>query len=182
MTQSNTTTIRYSSAGTDIGFVLVATINEQIYVVLLDEDEETSLAALKMLIAGDYPHAELQKTPSDHALALIKDYISAPSNELYQQLQGLDLLVRGTDFQKQVWQVLKSIPVGQTLSYRELAQQIGAPAAVRAVANACGANRHAIIVPCHRVLRSDGSISGYRWGSVRKKQLLALESTYKESP
>lgn len=175
MTQRNTITIHYSGSGTDIGFVLVATINEQIYVVLLDEDEKTALAALTTLVAGDFPNAELQKTPSDHVSALLKDYIAAPSNELYQQLQGLDLLVRGTDFQQKVWQVLKSIPVGQTLSYRELAQQIGAPAAVRAVANACGANRHAIIVPCHRVLRGDGSISGYRWGSTRKKQLLSLE-------
>ncbi|MFX4336001.1 methylated-DNA--[protein]-cysteine S-methyltransferase, partial [Acinetobacter baumannii] len=83
--------------------------------------------------------------------------------------------LRGTAFQQRVWAALRAIPPGQTLSYTELAQRIGAPAAVRAVASACAANTLAVAVPCHRVVRTDGSLSGYRWGVVRKRALLDRE-------
>ena len=91
---------------------------------------------------------------------------------------GLDLPldVRGTAFQERVWQALRDIPVGSTASYAEIAQCIGAPKAVRAVAQACGANSLAVAIPCHRVVRSDGNLSGYRWGVERKRQLLERES------
>jgi AraC family transcriptional regulator, regulatory protein of adaptative response / methylated-DNA-[protein]-cysteine methyltransferase len=91
---------------------------------------------------------------------------------------GLDLPldVRGTAFQQRVWQALQRIPAGKTASYAQIAKRIGSPAAVRAVAGACAANAIAVAIPCHRVVRSDGSLSGYRWGVERKRALLARES------
>ena len=88
---------------------------------------------------------------------------------------SLPLDIRGTAFQQQVWQALRAIPPGETRSYQQVAEAIGRPKAVRAVASACAANRLAILVPCHRVVRGDGSLSGYRWGVARKARLLARE-------
>jgi AraC family transcriptional regulator of adaptative response/methylated-DNA-[protein]-cysteine methyltransferase len=91
---------------------------------------------------------------------------------------GLDLPLdlRGTAFQERVWKALREIPVGSTASYAEVAQRIGAPTSFRAVAQACGANWLAVAIPCHRVVRSDGNLSGYRWGVERKRQLLEREA------
>ena len=91
---------------------------------------------------------------------------------------GLDLPldVRGTAFQQRVWQALQKVPAGKTVSYSELAERIGSPKAVRAVAGACAANRLAVAIPCHRVVRNDGDISGYRWGVERKRALLKREA------
>jgi AraC family transcriptional regulator, regulatory protein of adaptative response / methylated-DNA-[protein]-cysteine methyltransferase len=90
---------------------------------------------------------------------------------------GLDLPldVRGTAFQQRVWQALREIPTGLTVSYEEIARRIGSPKAVRAVASACAANAIAVAIPCHRVVRNDGALSGYRWGVERKRALLARE-------
>jgi len=88
----------------------------------------------------------------------------------------LPLRLRGTEFQVRVWRALRQIPAGHTTSYADLARRIGQPSAVRAVANACGANPVAILVPCHRIVRSDGSLGGYRWGVERKRALLAAEA------
>jgi AraC family transcriptional regulator of adaptative response/methylated-DNA-[protein]-cysteine methyltransferase len=85
--------------------------------------------------------------------------------------------MRGTAFQQRVWRALRDIPVGSTVSYADIAQRLGAPRAVRAVAQACAANRLAIIIPCHRVVRSDGELSGYRWGIERKRTLLLREAS-----
>jgi len=92
---------------------------------------------------------------------------------------GLDLPldVRGTAFQQRVWQALRKIPAGKTVSYAEIAERIGAPHAVRAVAGACAANTLAVAIPCHRVIKRDGALSGYRWGVARKQALLARESS-----
>jgi AraC family transcriptional regulator of adaptative response/methylated-DNA-[protein]-cysteine methyltransferase len=84
--------------------------------------------------------------------------------------------MRGTAFQQRVWQALREIPAGKTVSYADIAQRIGAPKAVRAVANACAANTLAVAIPCHRVVRTDGNLSGYRWGVERKRTLLARET------
>ena len=91
---------------------------------------------------------------------------------------GLDLPldVRGTAFQQRVWQALRDIPAGRTLSYADLARRIGAPKSVRAVAQACGANPLAVAIPCHRVVRNDGALAGYRWGVERKRALLERET------
>ena len=118
------------------------------------------------LIPGDPARLIAGERASDEIVAGIR-----------QQL-GLDLPldVRGTAFQERVWQALRAIPVGSTASYAEVARLIGAPTATRAVAQACGANRLAVAIPCHRVVRSDGALSGYRWGVERKRQLLAREA------
>jgi AraC family transcriptional regulator of adaptative response/methylated-DNA-[protein]-cysteine methyltransferase len=88
----------------------------------------------------------------------------------------LPLDVRGTAFQQRVWQALREVPAGSTVSYTEIARRIGAPTAVRAVAHACGANALAVAIPCHRVVRNDGGLSGYRWGVERKRALLQREA------
>ena len=88
----------------------------------------------------------------------------------------LPLDVRGTAFQRRVWEALRAIPAGRTMSYADVAAAIGAPSAVRAVAGACAANSLALAIPCHRVVRTDGSLSGYRWGVERKRELLAREA------
>ncbi|MFV9262612.1 methylated-DNA--[protein]-cysteine S-methyltransferase, partial [Citrobacter freundii] len=93
---------------------------------------------------------------------------------------NLPLDLRGTAFQLRVWQALRQIPAGETRSYRQVAQSIGQPRAVRAVAGACAANKLAIVIPCHRVVREGGALSGYRWGTARKAQLLAREAQTEE--
>src|SRR5690606_40886551 len=104
-------------------------------------------------------------------VAQVVGFIEAPALGL-----SLPLDVRGTAFQERVWQVLRELPPGTTASYAEIAQRIGAPKAVRAVAQACGANSIAVAIPCHRVVRRDGDISGYRWGVERKRRLLQREA------
>ena len=88
----------------------------------------------------------------------------------------LPLDVRGTAFQQKIWQALRDIPAGSTVSYRDIAARVGAPKAVRAIAQACGANGLAVAIPCHRVVRNDGGVSGYRWGVQRKAALLKREA------
>ncbi len=97
---------------------------------------------------------------------------------------GLDLPldVRGTAFQHRVWQALREIPIGTTATYSEIAEKIGMPKAVRAVATACAANKIAVAIPCHRVVRTDGSLSGYRWSVERKRQLIDRESHARSKP
>jgi AraC family transcriptional regulator of adaptative response/methylated-DNA-[protein]-cysteine methyltransferase len=115
------------------------------------------------LIAGDH---EFEST-----VARVVEFVEAPR-------MGFDLPldVRGTAFQQRVWQALRSIPAGGRASYREIAERIGAPTAVRAVAQACAANKLAVAIPCHRVVRNDGGLSGYRWGVERKRALLECEA------
>ncbi|MNQ99116.1 Bifunctional transcriptional activator/DNA repair enzyme Ada [compost metagenome] len=104
-------------------------------------------------------------------MAKVIGFIEAPQLGL-----DLPLDVRGTAFQERVWQALREIPPGSTASYAEIAERIGSPRAVRAVAQACAANSLAVAIPCHRVVRSDGNLSGYRWGVERKRRLLEREA------
>ena len=104
-------------------------------------------------------------------MAQVVGFIDAPALGL-----DLPLDIRGTAFQQRVWQALRDIPAGKTASYTEIAQRIGAPKAVRAVAGACAANALAVAIPCHRVVRNDGALSGYRWGIERKRALLDKEA------
>jgi AraC family transcriptional regulator of adaptative response/methylated-DNA-[protein]-cysteine methyltransferase len=107
----------------------------------------------------------------EHLVARVVGFIEAPDIGL-----DLPLDVRGTAFQQRVWQALREIPAGATASYADIALRIGAPQAVRAVAGACAANTLAVAIPCHRVVKKDGALSGYRWGVERKRALLAREA------
>jgi AraC family transcriptional regulator, regulatory protein of adaptative response / methylated-DNA-[protein]-cysteine methyltransferase len=123
-----------------------------------------------------FPKAQLIGADADFEalVAEVVGLVEAPQIGLQ-----LPLDVRGSAFQQRVWQALRTIPVGVRLSYSELAQRIGQPKAVRAVASACAANNIAVAIPCHRIVRGDGSLSGYAWGVQRKQQLLAREQGQK---
>lgn len=178
---STTPTIYYASVDTNIATILVATLNAEIYSISLGDSEQAPLQELHDYAAEHLHDARVIKADKDNQLLneateLLKSYLNKPSLATYQKMQELPLYTKGTEFQQKVWTELRTIPVGQTVSYAEIARHIDSPKAVRAVANACANNRHGIIVPCHRVLRSDGGISGYRWGVERKKQIIALEA------
>jgi AraC family transcriptional regulator of adaptative response/methylated-DNA-[protein]-cysteine methyltransferase len=121
-----------------------------------------------------FPKAHLVGADPDYEalVACIVGFIEAPGIGL-----DLPLDVRGTAFQQRVWQALREVPVGETLCYGEIARRIGSPQAARAVAAACAANNLAVAIPCHRVVRNDGSLSGYAWGVERKRALLKKEAT-----
>jgi AraC family transcriptional regulator of adaptative response/methylated-DNA-[protein]-cysteine methyltransferase len=121
-----------------------------------------------------FPKAELVGADAgfERTVALVVGLVEAPRIGL-----DLPLDLRGTAFQQRVWAALRAIPAGETVSYTELAQRIGSPAAVRAVAGACAANPVAVAIPCHRVVRNDGGLSGYRWGIERKAALIQREKT-----
>lgn len=114
-------------------------------------------------------------SPRDPAMPRLQSALKYVATPWKPPIFPLDL--QGTDFQKTVWRALKRIPAGHTASYIDIARTIGSPTASRAVAGACGANPISIAIPCHRVVHSDGSISGYRWGVERKRKLLGLEAT-----
>jgi AraC family transcriptional regulator of adaptative response/methylated-DNA-[protein]-cysteine methyltransferase len=120
-----------------------------------------------------FPRAEPTGGDSEfeQILAQVADFIEAPALGL-----NLPLDIRGTAFQRRVWQALRETPVGATVSYTELARRIGRPSSVRAVAGACAANTLAVAIPCHRAVRNDGALSGYRWGVQRKAELLRREA------
>jgi AraC family transcriptional regulator of adaptative response/methylated-DNA-[protein]-cysteine methyltransferase len=168
-TEAARTTIRYALGCSPLGPVLVARSSTGICAVLFGEDD----AALTDDLAGRFPGATL--IPDATALA-------DPLAAVLRRLDGHDaaplppLDMGGSAFQRRVWQALQEIPPGRTASYRDVAERIGAPHAQRAIARACGANRLAVLVPCHRVVRADGGLSGYRWGAARKRALLAREA------
>lgn len=163
------TTLRFAVGVCSLGHVLVAATAKGVAAVLLGDNPAALLRDLQdrfpnaELIGGDPAFDSLAAT----VIALIEHPRPAPE---------LPLDIRGTAFQHRVWQALAAIPPGATATYGEIARRIGAPNAVRAVAAACAANPLAVIVPCHRVVRSDGAPSGYRWGLARKQALLAREA------
>ncbi|MGF2492890.1 bifunctional DNA-binding transcriptional regulator/O6-methylguanine-DNA methyltransferase Ada, partial [Ralstonia pseudosolanacearum] len=163
------TTIRFAVGECSLGAILVAQSERGICAILLGEDPQ----ALVHDLQDQFPKAELIGGDADFEdlVARVVGLIEAPSIGL-----DLPLDVRGTAFQERVWQALREIPPGTTASYAEIAARIGAPRAVRAVAQACGANHLAVAIPCHRVVRSDGQLSGYRWGVERKRALLEREA------
>jgi AraC family transcriptional regulator of adaptative response/methylated-DNA-[protein]-cysteine methyltransferase len=160
--------LRFAIGKCSLGAILVAASDKGIAAILLGDDPEALVRDLEErfpkseLIGGDQKFEDVVA----RTIALIE----APGSAF-----DLPLDVRGTAFQHRVWQALREIPVGSTLSYSELAERIGLPKAVRAVAAACAANRIAVAIPCHRVVRNDGGLSGYRWGVERKRKLLARE-------
>lgn len=160
--------IRFAVGQCSLGAILVAQSERGICAILLGDDPHQLACDLQdqfrkaNLIGADRDFEQL--------IASVVGFVEAPATGL-----NLPLDIRGTAFQERVWQALREIPAGSTASYAEIAQRIGAPTSMRAVAQACGANRLAVAIPCHRVVRSDGNLSGYRWGVERKRQLLARE-------
>ncbi|AYC31546.1 bifunctional DNA-binding transcriptional regulator/O6-methylguanine-DNA methyltransferase Ada [Pseudomonas cavernae] len=163
------TAIRFAIGQCSLGAILVAQSERGVCAILLGDDPEALLRELQ----DQFPRADLIGGEPDfeQLVARVVGFIEAPALGL-----DLPLDVRGTAFQQRVWQALREIPLGSTASYAEIAARIGAPKAVRAVAQACGANHLAVAIPCHRVVRSDGALSGYRWGVERKRTLLERET------
>ncbi|MGJ7544351.1 bifunctional DNA-binding transcriptional regulator/O6-methylguanine-DNA methyltransferase Ada [Variovorax sp. LT1R16] len=161
--------IRFAVGQCALGAILVAQSQRGICAILLGDEPDRLVRELQ----DQFPKAELIGGDGDfeQLVAQVVGFVEAPSLGL-----NLPLDVQGTAFQERVWQALREIPPGVTVSYAQLAARIGQPKAVRAVAQACGANHLAVAIPCHRVVRTDGALSGYRWGVERKRALLAREA------
>lgn len=160
--------IRFAVGECSLGSILAAATDKGVCAILLGEDPDGLVKDLQ----DRFPHAQLIGGDADFeaTVAAVVGLVEQP-----RAGHALPLDVRGTAFQQRVWAALQDIEVGQTASYAEIAEMIGAPKAVRAVAQACAANALAVAIPCHRVVRTDGDLSGYRWGVERKRELLARE-------
>jgi AraC family transcriptional regulator of adaptative response/methylated-DNA-[protein]-cysteine methyltransferase len=161
--------IRFAIGECSLGSILVAQSERGVCAILLGDDPDALARDLQdrfpnaTLVGGDRSYEQL--------VAQVVGFVEAPALGL-----DLPLDVRGTAFQQRVWRALRDIPAGSTASYSEIARRIGSPHAVRAVAGACAANMLAVAIPCHRVVRNDGELSGYRWGVPRKRALLEREA------
>jgi AraC family transcriptional regulator of adaptative response/methylated-DNA-[protein]-cysteine methyltransferase len=162
--------VEYATARTQLGWLLVGATEKGVCAVELGDSRREVIGELK----EHFPAARLRNENADLKIWIerIVSFIQLPSARL-----ELPLDVHGTAFQRKVWRALQQIPIGETATYQEVALKIGDRAAARAVANACAANTLAMAIPCHRVVRSDGSVGGYRWGTDRKRELLEREST-----
>jgi AraC family transcriptional regulator of adaptative response/methylated-DNA-[protein]-cysteine methyltransferase len=160
--------IIYSILDTILGKMLIAATHHGVCSIRFGSDENELLANLK----DEFPHADCQ--PNSEKLSQWIDILNRYFNG-YTEPLDIPLDVQPTAFRAKVWEELRRIPFGETRSYTQVAQAIGQPSAVRAVASACAANPVAIVTPCHRVVHNDGSVSGYRWGVERKKALLESE-------
>ena len=163
------TVIRFARGECELGSILVASSERGVCAIFLGDNPEKLLQDLQ----STFLNANIIGADSDYErlVAKVVGFIETPAIGL-----DLPLDIRGTAFQQRVWQALREIPAGKTLSYSQLAQKIGKPQAVRAVASACAANKIAVAIPCHRIVRNDGALSGYRWGLARKASLLKKES------
>lgn len=161
-------TIHYTLVPVSLGLLLVAVTERGICSVSLGDDEASLVAALR----AELPAAELVRASdaSDRLVDAVVAHVEGTARG-----DDLPLDVRATAFQWQVWRALQRIPEGATRSYQEIARELGQPSAARAVARACASNRVAVLIPCHRVVRGDGGLGGYRWGVARKAALLARE-------
>lgn len=161
-------TIRFALGQCSLGAILVAESDQGICSIALGDAPEPLLAQLQ----AQFPRADLVGGDAafERRVAQVVGFVEQPALGL-----ELPLDVRGSAFQQRVWQALRAVPAGQTLSYAELARRIGQPRAARAVARACASNPLAVAIPCHRVVRGDGALAGYRWGVARKQALLASE-------
>ena len=161
--------IGYTVGRCSLGAILVARTERGVCAILLGDDSSTLVAELRRRYSrAARPHEDPDLAPT---LARVSRLVESPGLEF-----DVSLDPHGTTFQQEVWQALRQIPAGVTASYAEIARRIGAPASARAVAQACAANALAVAIPCHRVVRADGSLSGYRWGVERKRALLAREA------
>jgi AraC family transcriptional regulator of adaptative response/methylated-DNA-[protein]-cysteine methyltransferase len=160
--------IHFAVGGCSLGSVLVAASERGVCAIMLGDDPEELVIDLQRrfrnaeLIGGD--------TGFERLVAVVVGFVEEPCKGF-----DLPLDIRGTAFQQRVWKALREVPPGETASYAEIARRIGSPAATRAVAGACAANPIAVAIPCHRVVRTDGGLSGYRWGVERKRELLRRE-------
>ena len=169
--------VRYSVIGTVLGSVLVAATDAGVCAVRIGACAEDLVAEL----SAEFPQASV--TCDDDGLAPVTDVVAAlasgrAAGDRGSAATGIGLDLRGSAFQVQVWEALRTIEAGSVRSYAEVAAQIGRPGAARAVGSACAANPVALLVPCHRVLRSDGALGGYRWGVDTKANLLAAEAEH----
>ena len=162
------TRIEFAIGESSLGAILVARSQHGVCAISLGDDPDNLLRELQ----DRFPRAELVGGDAgfERLVAQVVGLIEQPNLGI-----DLPLDVRGTAFQQRVWQALRQIPVGDTATYAQIAQRIGSPNSVRAVAGACAANTLAVAIPCHRVVRSDGALSGYRWGVERKRELLERE-------
>jgi AraC family transcriptional regulator of adaptative response/methylated-DNA-[protein]-cysteine methyltransferase len=168
--------VAFAVAPTRLGLLLVAATARGVCAVAMDDDE----AALSAWLRDELPAAELVREAVSDGGEGVAGYAAAIAHWVDRgggdaSLRELPLDLAGTAFQQRVWRALRAIPYGATRSYAELAREVGAPRAVRAVASACASNRVALVVPCHRILRTDGATGGYRWGTERKARLLEHE-------
>lgn len=167
--------IRYAVASTPLGPVLVGVTDAGVCAVMLGDSE----AQLDDAFAAEFPRAEitLDDASAGAQARAVAAYLAGSA-----AIPDVALDLTGTDFQRTVWTALRRVPAGVTVTYAEIARDIGAPKAHRAVANACGDNHIAVLVPCHRVVRTDGSLGGYKWGIERKRLLLAREGASAAGP
>lgn len=163
------TEIRFVIGECSLGSILVAQSERGVCAILLGDDPNKLASDLQ----AQFPRANVigGDAEFEQLVAKVVGFVEAPRLGL-----DLPLDVRGTAFQQRVWQALREIPAGETVSYADIANRIGAPKSVRAVAQACAANALAVAIPCHRVVRNDGGLSGYRWGVERKRALLEKEA------
>lgn len=161
--------ITWATAATPLGRVLVAATGRGICFVTLGDSDRV----LERALGQEFPGAERV-----HDESALKEQLQAVTEQIAGRVphEALPLDIRATAFQRAVWEELRRVPAGETVTYAELARRIGRPSAVRAVASAVASNHLAVLIPCHRVVRSDGAIGGYRWGVERKRRLLAAES------
>jgi AraC family transcriptional regulator of adaptative response/methylated-DNA-[protein]-cysteine methyltransferase len=160
--------IQYTISDSPLGRLLVAATGKGVSAVYIGDRD----AALKSSLEKEYPRATLTENKNG-----MKKWVASIVDHLRGHEPNLELPtdVQATAFQRRVWEELRRIPYGATRTYSQVAKAIGSPQAVRAVARACATNPTAVVVPCHRVVRSDGSLSGYRWGTQRKQALLQSE-------
>jgi AraC family transcriptional regulator of adaptative response/methylated-DNA-[protein]-cysteine methyltransferase len=162
--------IRFATGTCSLGAVLIAWSEQGVCAVLLGDDPR----ALEGDLQQHFPNSMLTgRRDADvrRLVARVEDFLESPHGMFDEPLD-----IWGTEFQKRVWQALREIPPGETASYSDIARRLGAPGSLRAVAQACAANRLAVVIPCHRVVRHEGALSGYRWGVDRKRALLAREA------
>ncbi|MGL4881061.1 MAG: methylated-DNA--[protein]-cysteine S-methyltransferase [Waterburya sp.] len=183
--QGKTIQITYTVVDCSLGYLLVATTDKGICSVKLG-DRACEAAVGIAYPKGNRPESLIQSLTEEFKQATIVRDDQSHQNWIKKILNlitgtesdpDLPLDIRGTAFQQQVWQALQKIPYGETRTYTEIAQDLGKPKAVRAIGNACGANPVALIIPCHRVTRNDGSLGGYRWGIERKQKLIEQEQS-----
>ena len=161
--------MRFAFGSFSLGRLLVAVSGEEVAAILIGDGD----GALRRELAGAFPQAALILDQAGLAPVVdrVSAYLDAPKGEL-----GLPLSLRGSAVERAVWQALRAVPYGRTVTYGEIARALPLPVTAQEVGAACAANRLAIAIPCHRVVKADGSISGYRWGVARKRKLIAREA------